>query len=260
MGPPPTLRPASRRLTWQGSCSTRPSSSTPFAAVRRATAYALCAAKVTNRGPARSRSKRSGADCFPAKKPSHNGWCAAYGVHRWARPKEFALDDWRRQFAGQGITLHQADCLIAAATAGINAQPGDGQPRRLPHGRHHGRALACRALKASSLTADLRHPPTTFEYDRLTTAMMRATIGESDPAIRHPSPLHDGVRTTRADRRSFTSVHKTKRPPAHAGGRLAWSEPLSISSGDRIRTCDLWVMSKPPFVSGMSAEMFVCRW
>ena len=39
---------------------------------------------------------------------------------------------WRRQFAGQGITLHQADCLIAAATAGINARLATGNPTDFP--------------------------------------------------------------------------------------------------------------------------------
>ena len=28
---------------------------------------------------------------------------------------------WRREFAARGITLHQADCLIAAAAHGIEA-------------------------------------------------------------------------------------------------------------------------------------------
>ena len=28
---------------------------------------------------------------------------------------------WRREFAEQGVTLHQADCLIAAAAVGIGA-------------------------------------------------------------------------------------------------------------------------------------------
>ena len=28
---------------------------------------------------------------------------------------------WRQAFARQGVTLHQADCLIAAAAAGVNA-------------------------------------------------------------------------------------------------------------------------------------------
>ena len=28
---------------------------------------------------------------------------------------------WRREFAARGVTLHQADCLIAAAAAGVGA-------------------------------------------------------------------------------------------------------------------------------------------
>ena len=28
---------------------------------------------------------------------------------------------WRREFAERGVTLHQADCLIAAAASGIGA-------------------------------------------------------------------------------------------------------------------------------------------
>ena len=39
---------------------------------------------------------------------------------------------WRRQFAGQGVTLHQADCLIAAATAGIGARLATGNPSDFP--------------------------------------------------------------------------------------------------------------------------------
>src|ERR1700694_809860 len=55
----------------------------------------------------------------------------------------------------------------------------------------------------------------------------------------------DALRPSASDRHSFPSVPRTKWPPAHAGGRLAWSEPPFFSSGDRIRTCDLWVMSEP---------------
>ena len=39
---------------------------------------------------------------------------------------------WRRQFAGRGITLHQADSLIAAATAGIEARLATGNPADFP--------------------------------------------------------------------------------------------------------------------------------
>lgn len=39
---------------------------------------------------------------------------------------------WRRQFAARGITLQQADCLIAAATAGIEAHLATGNPDDFP--------------------------------------------------------------------------------------------------------------------------------
>ena len=42
--------------------------------------------------------------------------CAPLGPSEGSRAGQ-----WRRQFAGRGITLHQADCLIAAAAVGIGA-------------------------------------------------------------------------------------------------------------------------------------------
>jgi predicted nucleic acid-binding protein len=39
---------------------------------------------------------------------------------------------WRRQFAGRGIILYQADCLIAAATVGIEARLATGNPDDFP--------------------------------------------------------------------------------------------------------------------------------
>jgi len=57
------------------------------------------------------------------------------------------------------------------------------------------------------------------------------TTGEGGPAIPASVAALDGLRRTDADRRSFTSVHKTKRPPADAGGRLAWSRPVSLVAG-----------------------------
>jgi len=39
---------------------------------------------------------------------------------------------WRRQFAGRGITLHPADCLIAAAATGIEARLATGNPTDFP--------------------------------------------------------------------------------------------------------------------------------
>lgn len=39
---------------------------------------------------------------------------------------------WRREFARRGVTLQQADCLIAAATAGIDARLATGNPTDFP--------------------------------------------------------------------------------------------------------------------------------
>jgi predicted nucleic acid-binding protein len=39
---------------------------------------------------------------------------------------------WRREFALEGVTLSQADCLIAAAASGIGAQLATGNPKHYP--------------------------------------------------------------------------------------------------------------------------------
>jgi predicted nucleic acid-binding protein len=39
---------------------------------------------------------------------------------------------WRRDFARRGVTLSQADCLIAAAAAGIGARLATGNPKHFP--------------------------------------------------------------------------------------------------------------------------------
>ena len=39
---------------------------------------------------------------------------------------------WRRDFARRGVTLAQADCLIAAAAVGIGARLATGNPRDFP--------------------------------------------------------------------------------------------------------------------------------
>lgn len=39
---------------------------------------------------------------------------------------------WRRRFAARGVTLSQADCLIAAAAHGVDATLVTGNPRHFP--------------------------------------------------------------------------------------------------------------------------------
>ncbi|MGI8622398.1 MAG: type II toxin-antitoxin system VapC family toxin [Solirubrobacteraceae bacterium] len=39
---------------------------------------------------------------------------------------------WRREFASRGVTLSQADCLIAAAAQSVGARLATGNPRHFP--------------------------------------------------------------------------------------------------------------------------------
>lgn len=39
---------------------------------------------------------------------------------------------WRQEFAARGVTLHQADCLIAAVAARVGAQLATGNPKDFP--------------------------------------------------------------------------------------------------------------------------------
>ena len=40
--------------------------------------------------------------------------------------------DWRRAFADRGVTLAQADCLVAAAAVGVGAALATGNPKDFP--------------------------------------------------------------------------------------------------------------------------------
>ncbi len=39
---------------------------------------------------------------------------------------------WRQEFGSQGVTLSQADCLVAAAAVGVGAHLATGNPRDFP--------------------------------------------------------------------------------------------------------------------------------
>jgi hypothetical protein len=39
---------------------------------------------------------------------------------------------WRRDFGSRGVTLSQADCLVAAAAVGVGAQLATGNPKDFP--------------------------------------------------------------------------------------------------------------------------------
>jgi predicted nucleic acid-binding protein len=49
-----------------------------------------------------------------------------------ARAEAERAGRWRRQFAARGVTLSQADCLIAAAALGVGARLITGNPKDFP--------------------------------------------------------------------------------------------------------------------------------
>jgi len=48
------------------------------------------------------------------------------------REEGIRAGDWRRDFAARGITLSQADCLIAAAAVGVGMPLATGNPKDFP--------------------------------------------------------------------------------------------------------------------------------
>lgn len=48
------------------------------------------------------------------------------------RPEAELAGRWRRDFSRRGMTLGQADCLIAAAAVGVGARLATGNPRHFP--------------------------------------------------------------------------------------------------------------------------------
>lgn len=53
-------------------------------------------------------------------------------VLRVGRAEGALAGSWRREHAGRGITLHQADCLVAACAVSAGARLGTGNPKDFP--------------------------------------------------------------------------------------------------------------------------------
>lgn len=49
-----------------------------------------------------------------------------------AREEGRLAGEWRRRSAGRGVTLAQADCLVAAAAVGVGARLATGNPKDFP--------------------------------------------------------------------------------------------------------------------------------
>ena len=54
------------------------------------------------------------------------------GIVSLGRPEGRQAGEWRRAFAMRGVTLSQADCLIAAAAMGAGAMLATGNPVHFP--------------------------------------------------------------------------------------------------------------------------------
>jgi len=57
----------------------------------------------------------------PSEEPAVRRFFGALRLAPLGLPESIRAGTWRREFAERGVTLHQADCLIAAAATGIGA-------------------------------------------------------------------------------------------------------------------------------------------
>jgi hypothetical protein len=57
----------------------------------------------------------------PLEEPAVRRLFSALRLAPLGLPEGIRAGSWRREFAERGVTLHQADCLIAAAASGIGA-------------------------------------------------------------------------------------------------------------------------------------------
>ena len=65
---------------------------------------------------------------------ARNAEALVHGLHLapLGKPEGKLAGTWRRSFAGRGVTLSQADCLIAAAAVGVGARLATGNPKDFP--------------------------------------------------------------------------------------------------------------------------------
>lgn len=66
------------------------------------------------------------------EEPAVRGLLGALRLAPLRRREGELAGTWRRDFAASGITLSQADCLVAAAAMGVGATLATGNPRHFP--------------------------------------------------------------------------------------------------------------------------------
>lgn len=68
----------------------------------------------------------------PRERSSSRALLAALRLAPLGVREGWRAGEWRRAYAESGITLGQADCLIAAAAYGVGARVATGNPRHFP--------------------------------------------------------------------------------------------------------------------------------
>ena len=104
----------------------------PYAAVRRRHGSVSCARLATVRTPAPSNVEELFRGVKPGEESSVSRLLNGLRLAPLGRIQGEQAGRWRRQFASRGVTLSQADCLVAAAAAGVGARLATGNPRDFP--------------------------------------------------------------------------------------------------------------------------------
>ena len=68
----------------------------------------------------------------PAEEAGAEGLLAGLRDAPLGPAEGWVAGEWRRQWAARGITLSQADCLVAAAALAVGARVATGNPRDFP--------------------------------------------------------------------------------------------------------------------------------
>lgn len=69
---------------------------------------------------------------FASEEPAAARFLAGMRLAPLGRAEGELAGRWRRDFARNGVTLSQADCLIAAAACGVDATLATGNPKHFP--------------------------------------------------------------------------------------------------------------------------------
>lgn len=69
---------------------------------------------------------------FPREEEAIRSFLGALRLAPIGREEAECAGRWRRRYAGQGLTLSQSDCLIAAAAAGAGVPVATGNPKHYP--------------------------------------------------------------------------------------------------------------------------------